>query len=208
MTRSTPSHRATGGKRAFHHPVDMQVGPGASNVLNSRHGMHHIAQRSSLTISSPPPLPPGATRSQNRSRLRRRAQCAAAANCASGLAERSRASMSAWMRSMPRACAPRSAAPAPAWCSMRGSGRSHRASPHAGRRWCWQSLAQQSPRPEGPSLGTATAALVAIHHPLRHGVRPRRRPRSVLGGWKTGGSALTVGAGVATLGISSRRVPA
>lgn len=36
----------------------------------------------------------------------------------------------------PRAYALRNAAPVPAWCCSRGSGRSHPASPRAGRRWC------------------------------------------------------------------------
>ena len=53
-----------------------------------------------------------------------------ASRCAAGPACRPRCGAS------PRACGPRSAAPAPAWCSSRARGRSRPASPPAGRRWC------------------------------------------------------------------------
>ena len=53
-----------------------------------------------------------------------------ASRCAAGPACRPRCGAS------PQVYAPRSAAPAPAWCWSHARGRSRRASPHAGRRWC------------------------------------------------------------------------
>ena len=128
----------------FHHPVDPRLRERRAHVLHRRHGVDHVTERRKLDDEDVHARHCGSCSHQRPGRLRpampdaidagmpRTGSMRRLRDLRVGLdAAQQRQHLRARCGAAPPGCGPRSAAPAPAWCWTRGSGRSRRASPRA-----------------------------------------------------------------------------